>query len=252
MKRVFVVAALLGLVVNGLSADACERCRERARQAAAEQACGVGVGTETAVMVWTAEKRAADPVGYAEAALETASEELQLKLKAQDRLRKTAVEVQGKRAKSAEELAELHSQLEVIRCHQQRGCYPVQVAGVCLRNSAASRRLASTLLLRARTLEQTIAVMDQELRDGSHEEDQLSAEIVSLQLEIAMTSHRTERILANGLPGTAVGMMAGLREMLPKETAEIAAQRIMVAQFLATPAAQGVEHAEAECEALVR
>ena len=47
-------------------------------------------------------------------------------------------------------------------------------------------------------------------------------------------------------------MMAGLREMLPKETAEIAAQRIMVAQFLATPAAQGVEHAEAECEVLNR
>ena len=229
MKRFVLLMSVVSVVVSGVSADACEHCRAKAAALAAASG-----KTQDGEVVWTAERRIADPVGYSVYAVERAGKELQLRIAARKRLQQTYAQVEEKQGELQEELCKVESDLDVVRCHLQRECYPVEVSGTCIRDEVQARRVTGGLLARQRAIAEAIAVMDQELSAGAHEVDQIVAQIGQLELEIGMSEYRLTRIVSSSLPEDSVQLMAQFHGMLPGKTTEIALHEVRVEAFLNT------------------
>lgn len=207
-----------------------------AAQLRADDKCGSdGVSTMPVIVVSACEKPE-DPIEFTSRLLKVLGEERIAKVKARERLAKDARCVEEKLVSTAEEHARLTRDLEVLRCHIQKNCYPFCVSGVRICSRSMAEQLVGTYLIRQETLAAAIAQFESELTAGQLETDQIIAAIDRLECETVLVSHRLTRIVIGELPSESEQMLASLKAMLPKETEEIAAHRVRVAAFLAMPA----------------
>lgn len=210
----------------------------------AGETCGpVVISTVPVVAVSDCEKTE-DPIEFATRLLKVLGEERLAKVKARDRLTQDARCVEEKLVSTAAEHARLTGDLEILRCHIQKNCYPFCVSGIQVCNRSTAERLVGTFLLRQETLAAAIAQFESELAEGQRETDQIIAAIDRLECETVLVPIRTSRILITGLPNESARMLASLKAMLPQESPEIAAHRLKVATFLALPPEPGTQSAE--------
>ena len=177
----------------------------------------------------------ADPVDYATRTLDSLGAERIALTAALERMVKDGATVEQK-------LAGLHKELENITCEMQslhrlisKGCYPFCLKDTKYCNSRSAVRRTSTLLARAEAIEASIAALDSHLEDGQNEADQIAAGIVRKETQIALVPLTTSRIMVTALPNESAALLEVLQAMLPEETPEIAAHRVRVAAFLASP-----------------
>jgi hypothetical protein len=176
-----------------------------------------------------------DPVDHATKTLDLLGAERNALTTALERMSKDGAGVERK-------LATLHAEREKITCEMQslhrlisKGCYPFCLNATKYCNARAAVRRTSTLITLAETIDASIADLDTNLQNGQNEADQIAAAIVRKETQIALVPITTSRIMVTTLPNESAPMLEVLKAMLPEETPEIAAQRVRVAAFLASP-----------------
>ena len=183
----------------------------------------------------TAIAAAPDPVEYATKLLEVLGKERQARLGARDRLSKDGAGVEQKLQEIHAELGRINRDLQLLHSHVGKGCYPFCLNGVQICSRAQAVRTTSTLMARSMALQAAVNLLERNLQDGQNETDQIIAGIDSLEASIVLVPYQTSRIMVQQLPSDAIPMLETLSAMLPKESAEIAAHRVRVAAFLASP-----------------
>lgn len=195
------------------------------------QAGGAGI----AVAGFVAFETTVDPIEHATQLLEVLGKERRDRVAAHDRLRKDGASVEQKLQSLHAELARIGSELQILHCGISRGCYPFCVGGIQVCNRASGVRMTSTLMARSAATQAAIGLLESNLAAGQHETDQIIAAIDSLEAKIVLVPYQTTRIVAQQLPNESGAMLETLNALVPKETPEIAAHRVRVAAFLASP-----------------
>jgi len=100
-------------------------------------------------------------------------------------------------------------------------------------------------MARSLALQSAVSLLEKNLQDGQNETDQIIAGIDSLEASIVLVPYQTSRIMVQQLPSDSMPMLEALNAMLPQESAEIAAHKVRVAAFLASPLPGESQTAEA-------
>jgi hypothetical protein len=187
-----------------------------------------------------------DPVEYATKLLEEMAKERQASMAARDRLAKDGGNVEQTLQEIFAELGRLDRDLQVLHCQIGKGCYPFCLNGVQICNRAQAVRKTSTLMARSLALQAAVNLLEKHLEAGQNEADQIIACIDSLEASIVLVPYLTSRVMVQRLPSDSAQMLATLEAMLPKESPEIAAHRVRVAAFLASPLSGESQTAETQ------
>jgi len=188
---------------------------------------------------------AVNPVKHATQLLEELGKERQARLAARDRLSKDGASVEQKLQEIHAELGRIDRDMQVLHCHIGKGCYPFCLNGVQICSRAQAVRTTSTLMARSLALQSAVSLLEKNLQDGQNETDQIIAGIDSLEASIVLVPYQTSRIMVQQLPSDSMPMLETLNAMLPQESAEIAAHKVRVAAFLASPLPGESQTAEA-------
>lgn len=116
-----------------------------------------------------------------------------------------------------------------------KGCYPFCLNGTTYCNASSAVRRTSTLLARANAIKASIASLDSNLQNSQDAADQIVAEIVQKETDIALVPIKATLSMIGDLPNSSAPLLQTLDAMVPAQSPEIAAHRVRVAAFLAAP-----------------
>ena len=193
---------------------------------------------------FTAVETAVDPIEHATRLLEVLAKERQDRVAARDRLSKDGASVEEKLQNLHTELTRIGGELQQLHCGVSRGCYPFCVGSTKVCSKGTAVRMTSTLMARSVAIEAAIGLLERNLSAGQNETDQIIAAIDLLEAKIVLVPYQTTRIVVQQLPNESGPMLETLNAMTPKETPEIAAHRVRVAAFLASPLPEDSRTAE--------
>jgi hypothetical protein len=183
---------------------------------------------------WDKCRQQADPVGFVIYVAQQTEREMAVAVPASVKMSRDIETLIVAREGKRRIIAGLNSQLEALRSHVQKNCFPVRIGETCIHDQEQATRLASSLLCQLDGLLQSVEQISVQIRDADSEREQLARRIERQQVHRLLAEIRADRIAVTLLPRTSECLNEAVVAMLPKITPEIEAHRKRVEEFLSS------------------